>query len=54
VDAKYQMLRAALGARQTFFNDVRTLTRYFVFESWDHLLDFMIRQLELVPPPNTS
>jgi hypothetical protein len=54
VDTKYQLLRAALGARQTFFNDVRTLTRYFVFESWDHLLDFMIRQLELVPPPNTS
>ena len=28
--------------------------RYWVFESWNHLLDFMIQQLELVPPPNTS
>jgi len=54
VDAKYQLLRRALGARQTFFNDVRTLMRYLVFENWDHLLDFMIQQLELVPPPNTS
>ena len=54
LDAKYQLLRAALGARQTFFNDVRTLLRYLVFESWEHLLDFMIQQLELVPPPNTS
>jgi hypothetical protein len=54
LDAKYQLLRATLGARQTFFNDIRTLTRYFVFDSWDHLLDFMIRQLELVLPPNTS
>ncbi len=54
VDAKYQLVRVALGARQTFFNDIRTLTRYFVFDSWDHLLDFMIRQLELVPPLNTS
>jgi len=54
VDAKYQLLRTALGARQTFFNDVRTLMRYLVFENWDHLLDFMIQQLELVPPPNTS
>jgi hypothetical protein len=54
LDAKYQLLRAALGARQTFFNDIRTLTRYFVFDSWDHLLTFMIQQLELVLPPNTS
>jgi hypothetical protein len=54
LDAKYQVLRAALGARQTFFNDLRTLTRYFVFDSWDHLLTFMIQQLELEPPPNTS
>jgi hypothetical protein len=54
VDGKYQVLRAALGARQTFFNDIRTLMRYWVFESWHHLLDFMIQQLELVPPPNTS
>jgi hypothetical protein len=54
LDAKYQVLRAALGARQTFFNDLRTLTRYFVFDSWEHLLTFMIQQLELEPPPNTS
>jgi hypothetical protein len=54
LDAKYKLLRKALGARQTFFNDIRTLTRYFVFESWDHLLSFMIEQLELEPPPNTS
>jgi hypothetical protein len=54
VDVKYQLLRSALGARQTFFNDIRTLTRYFVFDSWDHLLNFMIRQLALVLPPNTS
>jgi hypothetical protein len=54
LDAKYRLLRAALGARQTFFNDIRTLTRYFVFESWEHLLTFMIQQLELTPPPNTG
>ncbi len=54
LDANYQLLRTTLGARQTFFNDIRTLTRYFVFESWDHLLTFMIQQLELEPPPNTS
>jgi hypothetical protein len=54
LDAKYRMLRATLGARETFFGDLRTLTRYFVFESWEHLLTFMIEQLELRPPLNTS
>jgi hypothetical protein len=54
LDANYQRLRAALGARQTFFNDIRTLTRYFVFDGWEHLLTFMLEQLELEPPPNTS
>jgi hypothetical protein len=49
VDAKYRLLRQALGARQTFFNDIKALTRYLYFHSWQSLLDFMIQQLELVP-----
>ena len=47
VDAKYRLLRQALGPRQTFFNDIKTLTRYLYFSSWQHLLDFMVKQLEL-------
>lgn len=47
VDAKYRLLRQALSTRQTFFNDIKTLTRYLYFDSWQHLLDFMIKQLEL-------
>jgi hypothetical protein len=43
--------REHLGARQTFFNDIRTLTRYLCFDSWNHLLDFMIEQLGLDIPP---
>jgi len=50
VDAKYQLLRITLATRKTFFNDIRALTRYFLFQSWDHLLDFMLAQLELAPP----
>ncbi len=49
VDAKYRLLRQELGPRRTFFNDIQTLTRYLYFHSWQHLLDFMINQLELVP-----
>jgi hypothetical protein len=50
VDSKYQQLRSALGARKTFFNDIRALTRYILFDNWNHLLDFMFTQLELIPP----
>ena len=49
VDAKYRLLRQHLATRRTFFNDIQTLTRYLYFDSWQHLLDFMIKQLELQP-----
>lgn len=53
VDQRYRRLREHLAVRQTFFNDIQTLTRYLCFDSWDHLLDFMLRQLELdiLPAP---
>lgn len=51
---KYQLLRQELGPRRTFFDDLRTLTRYLFFPSWDHLLDFMLTQLELQPAPDSS
>jgi hypothetical protein len=44
---KYQILRAALATRKTFFDDIRALLRYLLFKSWDDLLDFMLQQLEL-------
>ena len=47
----YQRLRRALGARKTFFNDLRALTRYVVFDSWDKLFLFMEEGLELTPLP---
>jgi len=46
-DQKYQRVRAELATRTTFFDDIRALTRYLFFESWEHLLDFMFTQLEL-------
>ena len=53
-DDKYALLRRVLARRQTFFDDLRTLTRYMVFDSWDHLLDFMLRGLELPSSLDTS
>ena len=46
-DPVYQQVRQELGTRRTFFNDIRTLTRYMIFDSWNHLLSFMFVQLEL-------
>jgi len=46
-DEKYTLLRQVLARRQTFFEDMRALTRYMVFESWHHLMDFMIKGLKL-------
>lgn len=50
-DTLYQKIRAELGPRTTFFDDIRTLTRYLLFDSWEHLLTFMATQLELTASP---
>jgi len=46
---KYWLLRKELATRQTFFNDIRALTRYLYFICWEDMLDFMIMQLEITP-----
>ena len=48
-DRSYQRLRTALGTRRTFFDDIRSLTRYLFFESWEHLIAFMIAGLDMAP-----
>jgi len=35
-DERYALLRRVLARRQTFFNDIRALTRYMVFDGWHH------------------
>jgi hypothetical protein len=54
VDAKYQRLFKAIGNRKTFFNDIKTLTRYMYFPSWKDLIIFMLKGLKLPIPPDTS
>ncbi len=46
-DDTYALLRQVLARRQTFFEDIRALMRYMVFDSWQHLMAFMIRGLAL-------
>ena len=54
VDESYQRIRQQRGTRQGFFNDIKALTQYCIFESWDHLLLFMLGDVELSPITNTS
>ena len=50
---KYRLLRASLPTRQTFFDDIRALTRYLCFESFEALLDFMLKGLEIDAPDSS-
>lgn len=45
--ATYRAVRRELGARRTFFGDLRALTRYLYFPGWQRLLTFMYHQLDL-------
>ena len=47
----YRLLRETLAARRTFFDYLRALTRYMLFESWEALFRFMAEGLELSLPP---
>ena len=48
-DEHYRLIRATLPTRKTFFQDLRALTRYLHFPSWEGLLRFMMRGLEIGP-----
>ena len=50
MDERYHMIRKELPTRKTFFDDIRALTRYICFDSWDHMLRFMMEGLELEYP----
>ena len=49
-DRRYQLVRKTLPRRDMFFHDIRALTRYFIFDSWNHLMQTMLEGLELEDP----
>jgi len=49
-DQDYQRIRKILPSRKTFFDDLRALTRYMCFDSWQHLLAFMLQGLTRAAP----
>lgn len=42
MDDKFCLLRQTLPSRKRLFDDIKALTTYFCFDSWEHLLDFML------------
>jgi hypothetical protein len=54
LDRQYQQIRRLRGTRQGFFNDVQALTKYLLFDTWQHLMEFMLDGLEPHHAPNTS
>src|ERR1019366_4528937 len=57
LDERYRAVRRKLPSRRTFFENVRTLLRYLPFDSWDHLLGFMLSKLNAphaVDAPDTG
>jgi hypothetical protein len=46
-DEGFRLIREKLVARRTFFEHVRALTYYLYFESWEGLMDFMMKGLEI-------
>jgi hypothetical protein len=44
---QYRLIRQELHTRRRFFQYMETLMRYFVFPSWEALLQFMFKGLEL-------
>jgi hypothetical protein len=53
-DDNYALLRQTPDRRLTFFDAIRALTRYMVFASGHHLMDFMTTGLELKPELDTG
>lgn len=48
-DESYRLIRSKVGARRKFFLHLEALTTYLYFETWQRLMDFMMRGLEIGP-----
>ena len=46
-DNRYRLVRAALPRRATFFQHMNALSHYLRSPSWNGLLRFMVRGLEI-------
>ncbi|PZU96898.1 MAG: hypothetical protein DCF32_15420 [Leptolyngbya sp.] len=54
VEASYPRIRQQRGTRKGFFQDLQTLTKYLLFDSWQHLIDCMLDESTPATTGNTS
>jgi hypothetical protein len=54
VSTSYQQIRQQRGTRRGFFQDMLCLTKYLLFESWQHLIAFMLADSDPILTPNSS
>jgi hypothetical protein len=54
VDEKYRQARKQIGTRKRFFQDLRALTTYLVFDNWQHLFSFMLEEFEPIKTTDSS
>ena len=54
VNSMYQKIRELLVTRTTFFNDIRTLLKYFWFRSWSDLFLFILTENVTANQVNSS
>lgn len=52
-DESYRLTRATMPTRKTFFEHIRALMHDIPFASWEAMMQFMMRGLEIGPyaPP---
>jgi hypothetical protein len=57
MDDKFCLLRQILPSRKRLFDDMKAITTYLCFDSWEHLLDFMLEgwtntpKSQIIRPP---
>ncbi len=53
-NSEYQQIRQKRGTRKGFFQDVLSLTKYVLFDSWQALIDFMLYGSPPIRTANSS
>jgi hypothetical protein len=48
LDSSYQNIRRKRVTRKGFFQDILALTKYILFDGWQHLIDFMLGDIPVI------
>jgi hypothetical protein len=54
VDSSYQQIRQQRDTRKGFFQDIFSRAKYFLFQGWQHLIDFMLSDADPAPIADSS